>query len=639
MSKRIRINDRFYRNTTKGENDIYRKFSEQFDNLFNSEEMAQNDDDFNAVYVNDTEFETDVERFRSSKRNMVQFCVGYAGIGKSTCLRHIFSLGVSNQCILNHERKELVFPTFLDGYLARDIKHFDLATRLSAVCAKLETEYPTLKHLLKTDAGKRELFDFISCHTGFALENVNPVDAMDMSEHELIIAKLKGAYEKNPYEFQANKLKFYITKLYDKIERLVILLDDIESLPEKAQREIICKYLKLYSCMKNTDYPTESLYCINLLISVRPHTYRILKNRNLETFSISELPILKSKSVNLDLIFEKRFRHYTKKSVRTIGNINTWNDCYEELMKMNHMFDGQYMEMINNLCFMNVRESISSYARVFANRFWVQRNKAKEEYFTISSPEYAFNNINVIRALACNEEEVFWGTEESIVPNIFFTTETEDLSMHCLFVMQYFAKKKGSEAYGVNAETLENIKNEWNEILGERTTSKFTRALEYLFIKRVLRKSIEDIDDVETLDTKASLKDNSKLYLSPRGDELFHMLLRDSVLLEMLRESAWRIYESRKYSKQSSSELMRQGNQPEIFMDLLEYIDYLCELEDDIVCELTRTSYRRLFGEESPVNRLLVGVKRSLDYSGLIYNENLSKKYMEVSEKVNSVVR
>ncbi len=588
--------------------------------------------------MSDDDFEKQIERFRTSETDMAKFCVGYTGIGKTTSLRHCFDLGVSNEAHINTLRKEVIFPTFLDGYQISDMEKFDLSARIAAVCTKLEEENPNLRNVLKTDEGKKDFYTFIRNHTAFALENIDPIYAMDIDENQLIIEKLKGAYKESPFEFQANRLKYYIKMNYDKYQRLVIVLDDIESLPENCQRETISKYLKLYSCMKNTDYPESHKYSVNLLISVRPHTYRILNtSRHIETYPISEPAVLKKKSVDLDTIFERRFNYYTEHSTRVIGNIDTWKICYNELMKMNRIFEGKYKDMIKNLCFMNIREALAQYSKVFANRFWVQKNKNKDDVFTITAPEYSFNNINVIRALACNEDPIFCGTEETIIPNIFYTSEEEDLSIYCLLIMKYFFKKRGIESYGLNAEKLGDIIEEWKNIFGENIVSKFIKALQFLFERKILRKSIKDFDDIKTLDTKESLNDNSRLYISPRGYEMFEMIGRDSVLLEMLRESAWRDYENRKYSQLSSSELMKQSKQDEIFKDLLEYIDYLCEMEDDILSIVKvyekRENYKKAFGQTSISLELLKGVKNSLDYSGIIFYNDISHQYRNVKAK------
>ena len=645
MIKPFKINENITRNMNLGENDIYRKFSKQFDNLFNSEEIAKDKEEFENIYVSDNDFEEQIKRFRNSETNMAKFCVGYTGIGKSTSIRYCFGLGVSNEASFDLQKKEVVFPTFLDGYQVEDIKRFDLAGRIAAVCTGLEEKHPELRKLLQSVDGKREFYDFIRRHTAFALENNNPVEEMKMSQEELVENRLDGAYKMNPYEYQANRLKFYIKKNYDKYERLIIILDDMESLPEDYQRETIGKYLKFYKCMQNTDYPENHNYYINLIISVRPHTYRILNNnRRIEAFTISEPPILKNRAVDLEEIFKKRFDYYTENNSRIIGNVETWKKCYDELMGMNRAFGGEYKEMIRNLCFMNVRESLASYSRVFANRFWIQKNKFKEDSFSVSSSEYCFNNINVIRALACNEEAYYWGDNNCIIPNIFQTSETEDLSIFCLLVIRYFKRKHGNEVYGLNASCLKDVKNEWENIIGASIVSKFYKALGFLFEQKILRKSIIDIDDMKTIDTIESLKDDSRLYLSPRGYELYNMLNRDSVLLEMLRENVWRDYENRSnYSRKCSSDLLREGKQNDIFKDLLEYIDYIRENEDNVLSTVkildNGQAYMRAFGATPVVQDLLKGVEKSLNYSGFMYNPEIEIYYKEIEKNVNKMMR
>lgn len=645
MANMYKINRNTKRNFEIGESDIYRKFSEQFDNLFNSEEMAKDEKEFEEIYVMDKDFEDQIEVFRNSYIDMVKFCVGYTGIGKTTSIRHCFNLGVSREVHINSEKRELVFPTFLDGYQIDNIERFDLSKRISAVCTELEVRHPELRELLKTQDGKTEFYEFIRRHTSFALENIDPIDAMDMGEQQLINEKLRSAYKESPFEYQANRLKFYIMKNYDKYNRLVIVLDDIESLPEKYQNDTIAAFLKFHDCMRNTDYPNNHEYYINLLISVRPHTYRIYRNnRKIETFAISEPAILKRDSVDMELLFEKRFDYYTKNNSRVIGNIETWNKCYNELLSMNRQFDGQYKNMIRNLCFMNVRQSLASYARVFANRLWVQKNKIKEESFTINSRDYAFNNINVIRALACNEEQMYWGDCESIIPNIFLSTEDDDYSIYCILVMKYFHKKKREEVYGLNAERLKSVTDEWNDIFDDNIMKKFLKALYFLFEYKILRKSINDFDDIKTLDTEESLNDESKLYISPRGNEIYEMFGRDSVLLEMLRENAWRDYENREYDRTSSYELMRDCKQNIIFRDLLEYIDYLSEEEDNILSSIEnrlgkREKYKKLFGRTPASQFLLTGVKKSIDYSNIIARDGLIwERYTQVNDKISSIM-
>lgn len=645
MVEMKKINNRIKRNKNIGESDVYRKFSGQFDKLFNADEIAKNDEEFEEIYVPDPEFENQINEFLKIDMNMVKYCVGYTGIGKTTSIRHIFHLGVSNKPKFLTSEKTIIFPTFLDGYQVSNIKKFDLSNRIAAVCTEMREKHPELDGILKSKEGKREFYDFVRTHTGFALENVDPVKIMDLDKDEEIRIKLEAAYQFSPLEYYANLLKFYIKKKYDCYEKLVILLDDIESLPENYQIKTIAEYMKLHKCMQNTDYPENGRYSIYLLISVRPHTFRIYnKVRKIETFATNELPILKEKAVDISLLFKKRFDYYTKKTSKSIGNMDTWQKCYDVLCNMNSLFECKYKEMICNLCFMNVREALASYSKIFANRFWIQKNKWKEDIFTIRETEYHFNNITVIRALACNEDQAFWGDlSYHIVPNFFYTTKEKDLSIYCLLVIKYFVIKTGGEVYGRNVESLKVVKEEWENLFGQEHLKKMINAMEYLFECKLLRKSIKDFDDIETLDKKESLEDRSQLYISPRGEELFEMFKRDSVLLEMLREAAWRNYEGWDYSEETSSELLKESRQKDIFLDLIEYITYLSEWEEDVlstVKKLKRQSdYIDVFGSSPVTEVLLEGVKNSLNYSGIMHENNVEYKYIQLSNKLKKLMK
>ncbi len=368
--------------------------------------------------------------------------------------------------------------------------------------------------------------------------------------------------------------------------------------------------------------------------------------RGLEAFSLATNSILKKKPIELDLFFKKRFDYYTSQSPKVIGNRESWDECYNNLMLLNEAFEGKYKAMIVNLCFCNIRAALAIYSKVFANRFWIQGNRTKEFFFTVDPKQYNFNNINVIRAIGCGNCAVFSGSEDSVIPNIFLTTEHYDYSIPCLLVMKYFIKMIGEQndnleiTYGENAIELGKILQQWIRIFGKERTEQFHKALIYLFEQRVLRKSIEDTDDVDTLDKPESLENRSKLYISPRGYELMAMLSRDSVYFEMLRECAWREYKGHEmsYSSQPSYELLIQKKQYVIFTDLLEYIDYLREQEESIFFNpndnIDLQEYQNAFGSSMMVTHLLNGVEKSLRYSGHFNTSTLSDKFLTVQQNI-----
>ena len=285
---------------------------------------------------------------------------------------------------------------------------------------------------------------------------------------------------------------------------------------------------------------------------------------------------------------------------------------------MNNQFDGQYMNMISRLCFYNVRRSLSRYSMLFANRYWIQNNKPREAAFTVQEQSFDFDIVNVIRALACQEEKVFFDNPEGLIRNIFYNSSTEDDSALSLMIIRYFYKKTYYDYYGVDerTETVYDVMQFWQSLCGKEIAERVKRIVYYLYEIKVLRKSIRTSEDYYDSSNNDLLVDNSILYISPLGSELYEMLSRDSVLFEMLREASWRDDSVYRFDMHSSSELMEKRSRDVIYDDLLEYIDYLCEQEDDVLSQIkeqgTQSQYALLFGNESVCHVLWEGVNRSI---------------------------
>lgn len=636
------------------QNYIYKRFRFQFDNLFNAGETAKNNTEFEKLYITDFEFEDQIDKILHSINSTAQFCVGYTGIGKTTSIRHCFQLGVSNAPTLTtpsrltESKYMVIFPTFLDGYIQPVEEHFDLSYRVSAVCTAMEMAHPELQEIYKTPEELRAFYKFIQVHTPHILEMQDSIlELPNSSEEDYIIKKLDKTMKYFPLDYYACKLKYYILKKYDLYDRLIIILDDVETMPEVFQERIILDYFHLFNCMNITEYPQDSNYRVNLLISLRPHTYRIFSNgmrgRRLGAYPL-ENPIIKKNPVDLNCLFKNRFDYYTSMLPNIAGNLESWRESYNGLMIINRLFDGQYKTMISNLCFMNVRTSLTEYAKILANRFWIQENHDNLGAFRVSPNDCKITNVTIVRAIGCGNSKVFTGENNSIIPNFFYTTLDYDYSIQCLLVMQYFFRNMriftgGSVEYGLDTQELRNVYAEWKCILDEERVKQLSIAVRHLFECKILRKSIMDFDDYQMLDTLESIDETSRLYISPLGTELMNMLRRDSILLEMLRECAWRNYSGQDsdYFSECSYDLIRNGKQNELFMDLLEYVDTLRQMEEEFFFSqegINLYGYCNLFGENLVVEWLFAGIENSLRATGKIYNSLIAKKYYEVNERI-----
>lgn len=648
---RYRIsNENFNIPCSKDMNDLYRKFSYEFNNLFNANEIAKNTNEFNALYVSDLEFEAKINDFLTSIASTAGFCVGYTGIGKSTSIRYCLNLGTSASPItttskLNSKKRMIVFPTCLDGYIPPSDGSFDLSRRISAVCSMLEKKHPDLRTILKSTQEINKFYEYISQIVPHILEVDELIVFNSGTKEELIKSKLSNAMKHYPLEFCICKLKYYISQKCDVYNQLVILLDDIESLPETFQERVIIDYFHLFSNLQNIIYPEDADFRVNLLISVRPHTYRIILNgvqgRMLSSYAMRSV-ILKDHCVDLSSLFEKRFEYYAESHREKIGNIDSWKMSYQSLMLVNHIFDGKYKNMISSLCFYNIRQALAEYSKVLSNRFWIQGNAQKESAFSISYSDFCINNVTVIRAVGCGNYPLFTGKNDSIIPNFFYTTHEKDYTVQCLLVIKYFQKKTlifpgGYTEYGVNAAPLKYVYEEWRQLLDEERVRQLNYALKHLFDCKILRKSILDFDEYQLLDTQGVLNENSRLYLSPKGEELLSMLENNSILFEMLRECAWRDYDGHNYSRECSYILVKNNEDITLYLDLLEYVDSLRQTEEDFFfanINIDRYEYQNIFGTTLAVEYIMRGVENSLRLSGQIYHPEIAKKYSSVKENI-----
>lgn len=180
--------------------------------------------------------------------------------------------------------------------------------------------------------------------------------------------------------------------------------------------------------------------------------------------------------------------------------------------------------------------------------------------------------------------------------------------------------------------------NELKDTFPLEMVKKFEDCISYLFMKKILRKSIRDKDDYAALDRKESLKDDSLLYLSSKGEELWKMFAQDSVLLELFREGVYRDCNKMDFNMQCSFDLIETGRQKEIFLDLLKYIEYLGDKEDDLRNSITsdtkKDKYTELFGNDMVVLHLLEGVQCSLKYSGKVEEPDIKNYLSRLQNKL-----
>lgn len=631
-------NTDIYRYSNKNPENAYQA---EFDYFFNPNDKAVDFEDRNDLYVSDPEVENAFADIKSYSYNSISFFVGYAGSGKTTTLRHYFELATSLSVIKENEGI-LIFPSFFDAHSEKVDSAQDLATRIGAICAVLENKYETIRQDFYSKEGILRFYSFISETKPEILYQNNFIDFVNMSWYEQIKKHLKDAYNNFQYSYEASRLKYYILNYCPFIKKLIIILDDIESLSYENQCKYVRDYLSFHACMINLPRNSRHFHA-NIIVSLRPHTYRILMhNQIIEAFPIAK--VIKKNPIDIRCYFNKLYEFKRKDTdPNELGRLTL---CYDTLLELCNKFNGKYAKMVLNLTHYNVRKMLLAFSNIMNNRTWITKNQDlhlgdSSEY----TPNYLFNNITVIRALACSEYKIYYNDDDCLIPNILYSTPDRDYSILCLLILDYFRLNQHSDTlFCINSERLQYkyIVSKISEIFdtGELISEDDVRlCLNYLYKKKILRKSIYDEDFSLNTREPENLKKDSILYLSSRGYELIDMFYNDSVLMEMYREDMYRNYNNHSINEPSYI-LMLKNRQEDIFLDLLNIIADLIAIEAKYI-EYTKKHhtfglYRDAFGKDSVCFKLITGIKKSIDYSSK-NSDKICSIYHNITEGIRNL--
>lgn len=418
--------------------------------------------------------------------------------------------------------------------------------------------------------------------------------------------------------FNLMKLKYYL--LYDMkdISNVILVFDDIGSLD--SYNEL---YKRVYQCICNYDSDIYAGYQIKAVYAMRDEVYWSIVGKGIdESFDVV---IKKKRMMDPSNIFAmrcKKAREHGEEWMRKKGFGETDLEfASRQLEELNKRFNGKYKTMILKISQYRKEDIMRCYRRICFNQVWIQK-----EVFCYSADSYQtnegflFTNITCIRALACGNRQIYENTEEvmdNLIPNILYNTPEEDLSIHCLLLIKYFVRNSPQE----KPRHRENeVVGMLKDIFGEES-GMFQRALRYLVNKDV-------ITEFEGL-----------LSINSKGTELWDMLQGDSVLFEICREDYYRP-ENTSYNMEPSYKLIDSMRQYVIFEDLLKMIMDFTKEEDRLYDIIVRrgkwAEYEQHFGRRRMTFYLMVGVNKSMEYSGCCFKPGLNKLKEDAERMVNA---
>lgn len=575
-----------------------------------------------TVYVDDPELERELIRLILNQEDKIIYFLGKEGIGKTTLLKNV--LGISDNAIVFDEIKDTVYiPINFRGLLVEtDIKQF-IINSISCLCTALEERYGFREKVYSVE-GHNAFYDYVKKTDSSLLEYISSVELIGKSNQEIRLFRLMRGEEMNPYAYLVSKLNYYLNFYCTAINNVVIVVDNIEALSKEARCTAVRDILGFFSYMlRDSADSMKKNQVINLILSMRELTYEELIER--EEINAYKPRIILRKDKPVDMM--KYFALKRETIVEKNGMEQIWDDAYEIIMTLANKFSCKYSEMIKNLCNYDFELMKKSYKKVLTNKVWLLRGERRKDFLNMSKTDYLFNNISVLRSVACGNNAVYRGMKSVVVPNVMLNDEFHDDSMICLLLMNFMMRE---QMIVIKRRLFDAF--QW--IFGEKLwiMESLNRTVEYFLNIGVLE---------ETYYEKKTTSQNKYLSITPRGKEIWNLFKADSVILEMYKEDYYFSEEEQGYDFSSSFYLMNTVGQYEVFIQLFHYINILLKKEKKLHGIANENGkleeYYSCFGKKIQAKRLMEGVIKSIEYSGNMYTYDIQNEIATLEMKIRNI--
>lgn len=601
-------------------------FHDEFYTFFNKQiDFVWGDRKEEPVYINVISAEEQLKKYLSYGGSKIIYLLGNPGVGKTAFLKHFFCV---SDC-MTHVNNELGIAVMSIGFRGQsidmDVRDF-ISGSISSLCSDIEEQFG-FRDDFYSEEGHLGFYEFIHRTMPSMLEHISSVDFIGKSKSEQRLYALKQARINDRLKYEESRLKYYLIRYCSNLERFILIMDNIEAFSIPIQQVITRDMLSVFSFI--LDMPSEDnngydkLVCdlsVYLIMSMREQTYRhLFQMDDIRAYEpVSYLSL--EHPVDMGAYIDKMFVLADQSE-----DGEKWNIAHEIMQNLCHKFNNKYSDMFANLSNYEFTTLKRCYKKVFTNKVWILRGNRRKDFLEMSKTDYLFNNISVIRALACGNNAVYRGEKSRVIPNLFLSDEFGDNSIICLFVLVYFLRNDGRLSKNKIISAFSNLFRELRGILEivERILNHFLKC-------GVIELDYKSVDGGET----------DMLILTPRGRELWNMFSSDSVLLELYREDHY-CEDNGSFDFRSSYDLMERVGQYELFRQLFLYIEMLLLQERKLRLEAARLGSLNLlencFGRKIITRYLLDGVLKSVEYSGYINNDDIKEAIKVLVGKMKAI--
>ncbi len=640
---RTKYNEKItYREGAKGRSNIYLKYFDYIEDLLTPTIDSYCKYSYEKLYVKHSLY-NELEHY-ADVRNVDKFLyvTGVTGTGKTSLLKAVFKHYENTYVIRDNT---LVIPFACDNHVGEPD---ELKKRLSSLFFGITIMLCDTYGLKKYCDNAENFHEYIRERR--IQFSVNQRGWRELSPSGLI----DQLYEDNPLELSLLAFKYTMKQEGNPINNVVFIMDDVESIGR--QKEVFPIYLanKVMACLDNRSRMEKEKWCCTVIAACRHYVYRLLttkKNKQEEDPLLAAAGIERStmesfwgddidigKCPPLKAIIEKR-----EKAIAESMSEEEKKDFAEICLVLNSIVK-QTGELLLSL---NVNDYRATFARLkgmICNKRWLQRFDSSGGAFKIGTAEdnYFHNKPNVMRALAMDENDVYFG-DESIIPNLL-ENRKDGGDLWKLLIMSLFANNMKSDWN--SSIDLELLDTKMERIFGESKEymKEIKDALVLLIEDRLLlRGKIEEQHDSVDLRHQDAIKAKF-VYPSGAVKILWNSLAENSVLFEIFVDDIWI---ENPYRKETDTG--KKFNQFNLynFKECMYYLEALTAVEFDIRRFVKNRAavreYTYYFGREPVTKQLYQGLWNSYsayfkDKSGVDEKEQklLAQQLKNLEKKINS---
>ena len=443
----------------------------------------------------------------------VAFLVGHTGIGKSTVLRHVCACCDNSKYRPDHNTYLLYINC--DRKRIAGIAQWERAFSSCIADAGLQ-----LRAKCEDTLTIEGIAEIISQENPEVLSR--PI--LDLEASPTMRLKQLQITDRRAYELEL--LKLFATNA--NLERVCLVVDDLESLPHSMQAEVLKDLLNAMTClMHKNDRP----YTVGVLLAIRPDSYATFRARGLlDAWPLNDAIDFRQ-SVDLCDLFEARFE-----CARAIVNephlLDDWNESMEVLRAIARKLDLRFATVIAALENSNVRDALGTFTRVLENRTWFEGEHTHAKH-VFHEGRYQITNAGVLRAIAMPRTGAYFDIDTLPIPNLLHNSADSEDDLIVSYIVRYLMERAKDDTLGSlwipdDLHELIPIADKlWSSAIDAE--KGVLKAVAWMIRRKLLLQLSPD-----------ELDKNLRVTLAPRCRTLWGLLAESSVLLECYREDTYR---------------------------------------------------------------------------------------------------